>query len=64
MEINIPVWLRNRLLSSGLEQVLGQTKKSYIASNFRNFGTSVFNPGAGLLFDKNKTHTNKYCVYC
>ncbi len=33
----IPVWLRNRLLSAGLEPVLSQTEKAFIASNCRQF---------------------------
>ena len=32
-----PVWLRNRLLSAGLEPVLSQTEKACIASNYRQF---------------------------
>ena len=36
-----PVWLRNRLLSTGLEPVLSQTEKSCIASNYRQFSTNI-----------------------
>ncbi len=36
-----PVWLRNRLLSVGLESVLSQTGKSRIASNSRQFSTEI-----------------------
>ena len=35
--ISFPVWLRNRLLSAGLELVLSQTEKACIASNYRQF---------------------------
>ncbi len=35
--IDFPVWLRNRLLSAGLEPVLSQTEKACIASNYRQF---------------------------
>ncbi len=38
---SIPVRLRNRLLSTGLEPVLSQTEKSCIASNYRQFSTNV-----------------------
>ncbi len=41
LEINIPVWLRNRLLSAGLEPVLSQTEKACIASNYRQFSTNI-----------------------
>ena len=36
-----PVWLRNRLLSAGLEPILSQTEKSCIASNYRQFSTNI-----------------------
>ncbi len=36
--IIFPVWLRNRLLSSGLEPILSQ---SCIASNYRQFYTNI-----------------------
>ena len=36
-----PVWLRNRLLSAGLELVLGQIEKSCIVSNYRQFSTNI-----------------------
>ena len=36
-----PVWLRNRLLSAGLEPVLSQTEKACIASNYRQFSTNI-----------------------
>ena len=36
-----PVWLRNRLLSTGLEPVLSQTEKSFVASNQRQFSTNI-----------------------
>ena len=39
--INFPVWLRNRLLSAGLEPVLSQTEKACIASNYRQFSTNI-----------------------
>ena len=37
----IPVWLRNRLLSAGLEPVLSLTEKSCVASNYRQFSTNI-----------------------
>ena len=39
--ILFPVWLRNRLLSAGLEPVLSQTEKACIASNYRQFSTNI-----------------------
>ena len=36
-EITIPVWLRNRLISTGLEPVLSHIEKSCIASYYRQF---------------------------
>ncbi len=39
--IHLPVWLRNRLLSAGLETVLRQTEKACIASNYRQFSTNI-----------------------
>ena len=36
-DIHFPVWLRNRLLSAGLEPVLSQTEKACTASNYRQF---------------------------
>ncbi len=36
-----PVWLRNRILSTGVGPVLSQTKKSCIASNLRQFSTNI-----------------------
>ena len=38
---NFPVWLRNRLLSAGLEPVLSKTEKACIASNYRQFSTNI-----------------------
>ncbi len=37
----IPVWLRNRLISAGLELVLSHTLKSCITSNYRQFSTNI-----------------------
>ncbi len=61
-EIHIPVWLRNRLISTGLEPVLSHTKKSCIASNYRQFSTNIkipvlFSPGFRYLW-YNKTGFN------
>ena len=39
--IYFPVWLRNRLISAGLEPVLRLTEKSCIASNYRQFFTNI-----------------------
>ena len=36
-----PVWLRNRLISDGLEPVLSQTEKSCIAPYYREFFTKI-----------------------
>ena len=35
------VWLRNRLISAGLELVLSYRKKSKIASYYRQFSTNI-----------------------
>ena len=37
LEIHLPVWLRKRLISGGLEPVLSHTEKSCISSNYRQF---------------------------
>ena len=39
-ENRFPVWLRNQLLSAGLEPVLSQTEKSCISYNYRQFSTN------------------------
>ncbi len=39
--MNFPVWLRNRLLSAGLEPVLSQTEKACIEPNYRQFSTNI-----------------------
>ncbi len=39
--ICFPVWLRNRLLSAGLESVLKKKKKACIASNYRQFSANI-----------------------
>ncbi len=39
--IYFPVWLRNQLLSAGLEPVLSQTENSCIASNYRQFSKNI-----------------------
>ncbi len=36
-----PVWLRNRLLSAGLEPVLTQTEKLCIASDYKQYSTNI-----------------------
>ena len=36
-----PVWLRNRLISAGLEPVVSYIQKSYIASYYRQFSTNT-----------------------
>ncbi len=36
-----PVWLRNRLLSTGLKPVFSQTEKSSIAFSYRQFSTNI-----------------------
>ena len=38
---NIPVWMRNWLISAGLEPVLSHTKKSCIASYYRYIATNI-----------------------
>ena len=37
----IPVWLRKRLISAGLETVLWHIEKSCIASYYRQFSTNI-----------------------
>ena len=39
--LNFPVWLRNRLISSGLEPELSPTKKSCMTSNYKQFSTNI-----------------------
>ena len=39
--ILFPVWLRNRLLSAGLELVLRHTEKSCIVSYYRQFFMNI-----------------------
>ena len=41
MLCNFPIWLWNRLLSTGLEPVLSHTEKSCIASNYIQFSTNI-----------------------
>ena len=36
-----PVWLRNRLISAGLEPVLSHTEKSFIISYYIQFSTNI-----------------------
>ena len=36
-----PVWIRNRLVSAGLELVISFTKKLYIAWYYRQFSTNI-----------------------
>ncbi len=38
-----PVWLRNRLISTGLEMVFIYTEKSFIPSYYRQFSTNIKN---------------------
>ena len=40
-EIYIAVWLRNLLISAGLEQVLSHTEKSCIASYNKQFSRNI-----------------------
>ena len=37
-----PVWLRNQLISSGLELVLSHTEKSCIMSYYFQFSTNIY----------------------
>ena len=37
----VPVWLRNRLISAGLEPVLSHIEKSCIKSFYRQFSTII-----------------------
>ena len=37
--ILLPVWLRNRFITTGLELVLSHTEKLCIASHYRQFST-------------------------
>ena len=37
----IPVWLRNRLITGGLESLLSNAKISFIASYYRHFSTNT-----------------------
>ena len=46
----IPVWLRNRSLSAGLEQVLSHSEKSCIASYYRQFSMNIKIKMALLIF--------------
>ena len=39
--MNFPVWLRNRLLSAGLELAPSQTEKSCKATNYRKFSANI-----------------------
>ena len=41
IRITFPVWLRNRLISAGLEPALSNTEKSCIALYNRQFSTNV-----------------------
>ena len=38
--ISFPVWLRNRLISAGLESALSHTEKSCIASYYKQYSTN------------------------
>ena len=45
----IPVWLRNRLISAGLEPVPSHTEKACIASYYRQFSTKDHKTGLNLI---------------
>ena len=36
----IPVWLRNRVISAGLETALSHTEKSFIVTHYKQFSTN------------------------
>ena len=39
--VYFPVWLRNRLISAGLEPVINQTENPYVTSYERQFSTNI-----------------------